>query len=133
MLKPVLERFLDKISISPSGCWEWDKCLTKGGYGQIRIKGKTEYTHRFVFAYYHGELNPNLTINHKCRNRRCCNVNHLEEITNEENLRIGLHKNQNSNKTHCNNGHEFTKENTYIRPNGARNCRVCQRIKQRAN
>ncbi|MCG7596363.1 NUMOD4 motif-containing HNH endonuclease [Mycobacterium sp. PSTR-4-N] len=29
-------------------------------------------------------------------------------------------------RTHCNNGHEFTPENTYLRPNGGRRCRTCQ-------
>lgn len=28
-------------------------------------------------------------------------------------------------KTHCKNGHEFTPENTYIRPKGGRKCRAC--------
>jgi len=121
----VLERFLSKVIVSESGCWEWQRCLTKGGYGQIRINHITEYTHRFIFKYYYGELNPKLTINHKCRNRRCCIVIHLEQITNAENLRLGLHNNQNSAKTHCKRGHQFTEENTYVRPNGTRNCRIC--------
>lgn len=34
--------------------------------------------------------------------------------------------NGNSNKTHCVNGHEFTPENTYERPDGTgRHCRAC--------
>jgi hypothetical protein len=28
-------------------------------------------------------------------------------------------------RTHCKYGHEFTPENTYIRPEGRRECRVC--------
>jgi hypothetical protein len=30
-------------------------------------------------------------------------------------------------KTHCIHGHEYTPENTYIRPSGERACRICQR------
>lgn len=30
-------------------------------------------------------------------------------------------------KTHCRNGHEYTPENTYIRPSGRRKCRTCNR------
>jgi hypothetical protein len=29
--------------------------------------------------------------------------------------------------THCVHGHEFTPENTYTKPNGTRDCRVCKR------
>ena len=30
-------------------------------------------------------------------------------------------------RTHCRNQHEYTPENTYIRPNGRRSCLTCQR------
>ncbi len=40
--------------------------------------------------------------------------------------------NQNTFKTHCKWGHEFTPENTYIRPRGkGRGCRECHRTKNR--
>lgn len=29
--------------------------------------------------------------------------------------------------THCQRGHKFTPENTYVRPTGQRNCRTCRR------
>ena len=35
------------------------------------------------------------------------------------------------NKSHCINGHEFTKESTYIAPNGLRFCRICKRLKMK--
>jgi len=34
-------------------------------------------------------------------------------------------------RTNCNNGHEFTPENTYIDAKGARICRTCNRDYQR--
>lgn len=33
-------------------------------------------------------------------------------------------------KTQCKRGHEFTDENTYIRPNGGRNCLACKRLQE---
>ena len=34
--------------------------------------------------------------------------------------------------THCSRGHEFTVENTYQKSNGARSCRACMRIWEKA-
>lgn len=36
-------------------------------------------------------------------------------------------------KTHCVHGHEFTPENTYLRPTGGRRCRTCQAEYRRAS
>lgn len=33
--------------------------------------------------------------------------------------------------THCRRGHEWTPENTYVRPDGSRTCRVCRRLRDR--
>lgn len=35
-------------------------------------------------------------------------------------------------KTHCPQGHEYTPENTYTRPNGKRECRTCRKAKHEA-
>lgn len=35
-------------------------------------------------------------------------------------------------KQFCKNKHEFTPENTYVRPNGDRQCRTCTRLRKRA-
>ena len=40
--------------------------------------------------------------------------------------------NQNSFKTHCKHGHEFTPENTRIRANGSRQCKACWRVQRKA-
>lgn len=39
-------------------------------------------------------------------------------------------KNQNDNKTHCVNGHEFTTENTWVHSDNSRHCRECGRVAQ---
>lgn len=38
----------------------------------------------------------------------------------------------NRNKTHCPQGHEYTKENTYINPQGRRWCRECMKTNAKA-
>lgn len=48
-------------------------------------------------------------------------------------VRHGTHRN--TRKTHCVRGHEFTVENTYVRPKGSRMCRTCRVLRdaQRAS
>lgn len=46
----------------------------------------------------------------------------------QDELRHG--RNFQSNKTECSNGHLYTPQNTYIRPDGARDCRVCRRLRK---
>ena len=37
MMKSPIERFLDKIDVKESGCWEW-QAGTVDGYGQFWVK-----------------------------------------------------------------------------------------------
>ena len=37
----------------------------------------------------------------------------------------------NANKTKCKNGHELNIDNTYIRPNGNRTCKKCNKLAKR--
>lgn len=125
-MKPVIERFLSKISISNSGCWEWNGYIQENGYGQTSIKSKGVYTHRFIYEYYHDSIHPDLTIDHLCRNRKCVNPLHLEQVSHKENIMRGdTLALKNSKKTHCKRGHEFTPKNTYVNPRGSRCCMIC--------
>lgn len=103
----------------------------KNGYGQIRLDNKTFLVHRVAYVMYHGLIPKGLELDHLCRNRKCYNPEHLEAVSHKENVRRGMagkHTNHhNTGITHCKRGHEFTKENTYVRPNGARNCRTCKK------
>lgn len=85
--------------------------------------------HRFIYEYFHGEIDSNLVIHHKCYNRKCVNPTHLEQVTSRKNTLDINSKNQaavNARKTHCIHGHEFTPENTYVFPSGYRQCRACR-------
>jgi len=133
VLKPILERFLNKISVSQTNfykdtpCWEWQSTKLKGGYGQFKINYKAVLIHRFIYEYYHGSICPDLTIDHLCRNRACCNPKHLEQVTSKENTLRGMAPSSiNARKTHCKHGHEFTSENIYRSKEGFRYCRICK-------
>jgi len=40
-----------------------------------------------------------------------------------------LRGNANARKTHCPQGHEYTEENTYVSPDGVRQCRTCRKVR----
>ncbi len=124
-----IDRFLSMIKIVESGCWEWQGYVFKSGYGSFWFNDKTYRSHRFIYEYYHGSICPDLTIDHLCRNRKCCNPNHLEQVTYKENVLRSpfTQASINSRKTHCIYGHEFNESNTYVYSHGKRECRICNR------
>lgn len=103
------------------------------GYGITKIGGKTTRIHRAVYEHFVGRIPPGLTLDHLCRNRACCNPAHLEPVSVGENVLRGVgHTARNAAKTHCDNGHEFTPENTYVYGAGWRQCLACNRARKRA-
>lgn len=70
------QNFLDRIIISPTGCWEWQGTRGRRGYGKIIIEGKHWRTHRYSYQYYKGPVD-GFDVLHKCDNTCCCNPDHL--------------------------------------------------------
>jgi hypothetical protein len=64
-----------------TGCWVWRRTRSKAGYGQMYIDGKMVYAHREYYESYVADIPPGLVIDHLCRNRACCNPDHLEPVT----------------------------------------------------
>ena len=58
-----------------------------GGYGRVNIDGGTMAVHRVMYALVHGPIPPKKQIDHMCKNRLCCNPDHLEMVTHKENQR----------------------------------------------
>ena len=122
----MLKRFIDKVRILPNGCHQWTGAKDRDGYGKFQLSGKCIFAHRYAYQNFYQNINRDLVIDHLCRNKACVNPEHMEQVTIKENTNRG--HNYESNKTHCNSGHEFTVENTYICTRGWRNCRACRRI-----
>lgn len=127
------QRFWSKIDLDfETGCWNWSSSLNRNGYGEFWFNGTSVRAHRFSFELLKSKILHGLQLDHLCRNRKCVNPNHLEAVTNHENVIRGIGPTaKNYSKTHCESGHEFTKENTYLKKHGGRECRTCMKELQR--
>lgn len=112
--------------------WQGAK-TTRNGYGQITFQKRHLLTHRIVYEYHHGAIQPGLTVDHVrargCRFRACCRIEHMEVVTvRENNLRSSAPPALNATKTHGICGHELSGENlvAFSASRGHRNCRKCQ-------
>lgn len=109
-------------------CWEWTRATdgkSRGReYGRVKRGGKVWLTHRYAWEQLVGPIPDGMTIEHICRNKRCVNPDHLELLTLAENGR----RNNNTRKTHCSKGHEYTPENTHVYEGKYRSriCKTCR-------
>ncbi|MEV0115551.1 HNH endonuclease signature motif containing protein [Streptomyces sp. NPDC050844] len=127
------DRFLAKVAAGNGGCWHWTGHIKPNGYGQVTVGGRKFNAHRFAYEALRGPIPDGLVIDHLCRNRRCVNPDHLEPVTHQTNALRGIGPTaRNAKATHCVRGHDFDAANTYITPNGARQCRACHAAHARA-
>lgn len=118
-------RFWEKVAWGdPDECWDWVARRSGGGYGQFRLSGSIVTAHRVAYELEVGEVPPGLVIDHLCGNRACCNPQHLEPVTQLENVRRGLRVNG----AKCLRGHLISRD-FYVDPKGVRVCNVCRRAK----
>jgi hypothetical protein len=128
----LIPRIMSHISPEPnSGCWLWTGAINRQGYAQTtRGRGRSLRAHRLMFEETHGKIPPGMVLDHICRVRCCVNPDHLEPVTQAENVRRG--NAARGHRKRCAKGHAMTADNTRIIVNcntGAvsRCCRQCIR------
>jgi len=126
-------RLLNRLMPIPeSGCLVWMGHCNHEGYGQIYWNGTMDYVHRIVFESINGEIPPGAHLDHLCRVRCCANAHHLEAVTRKENILRGESPFAiNARKSHCKRGHLFSDDNTYIKPDGCRECVFCRALRKK--
>ncbi|MFE3657246.1 HNH endonuclease signature motif containing protein [Streptomyces sp. NPDC059165] len=121
---------MDKVRVNAqTGCWEWRGRLATNGYGQLSAGRTTRQVHRVTYEEHKGAIPEGLAVDHLCRNRICCNPDHLEAVTNRENWRRGMSPSAIAVKTDvCSSGnHSLRGDNLYVYPSGVRRCKACQK------
>ena len=108
-------KFVDKTS----DCWNWNGATAKNGYGVFN-SGKTTYAHRMAYELSGFKLIDGLVLDHLCRNRRCVNPSHIEQVTRGENARRGIYLGG-----LCRKGHKKSYSAA-----GNDSCRECQRVRR---
>jgi hypothetical protein len=127
-------------------CWVWTGAKMGSGYGVFYLNSQNVGAHRATWELHVGPIPDGLEPDHlchpsdgsclkgkKCPHRLCVNPAHLEPVTRRENVRRSTSLSaKNMAKTHCDRGHEFTPENTYVKvlPDGreSRQCHACRRL-----
>nr|WP_321459652.1 HNH endonuclease signature motif containing protein [uncultured Cohaesibacter sp.] len=87
----IMNKVMNNVEIDANDCWVWTGGTSGdgrgGGYPRMKLDGQTVAVHRVVYTHHFGFVPGKKQIDHKCRNRLCCNPDHLEMVTHKENQR----------------------------------------------
>jgi hypothetical protein len=78
-----------KFKLNDDGCWIWIAAINAKGYPISRGGKDTTLVYRQIYIDTHGAIRKGFTVDHKCRNRACVNVDHLEAVKHYVNVRRG--------------------------------------------
>src|SRR5271156_702025 len=71
-------------------CWIWLQKKDKSGYGRVCRTGyKSTGAHRHMYEMFNGPIPEGLHLDHLCKVPSCVRPEHLEPVTNAENVQRG--------------------------------------------
>ncbi len=119
------------MPITESGCWIW-LGGTNQGYGEFNMDGKRWRIHQYTYQHFVGPIIGGMTLDHLCRVRCCCNPEHLQYVSNRENILRGVGAPaQHARKQYCLRGHSLSGENLRMERRGnKRVCLACRTIRE---
>lgn len=120
-----VEKRLVKFILKTDTCWLWQGHINRGGYGQFTCYG-VHRAHRFVYEYLVGPIPDGMALDHLCGVKHCVKPDHLEVVTHAENTARWA-----KTVTACPQGHSYTDENLYVRSDGRKKCKTCDRDRNR--
>jgi hypothetical protein len=74
-----------RVTVNNESCWEWQGQLGKG-YPLVRFGKRKLQVHRLVIEKREGMQLGVLAAHHKCANASCVNPDHLQPVTQRENV-----------------------------------------------
>lgn len=80
----VIAALKDGSTITPNGCWEW-KTL-RDGYPRAKFGTSRISLHRLSLETKHGAPLGEQAAHHTCANTKCVNPDHLQPVTQRENI-----------------------------------------------
>lgn len=89
----LIEAIKAESRVTENGCWEWGRRKDRRGYGKVQWAGKNHAVHRLAALAKYGQPESEPVVHHKCANAPCCNPDHLQPISQRENLAEMLERN----------------------------------------
>lgn len=74
-----------KTVLSVTGCLEWTAARISTGYGAFSFRGVFMLAHRAAYESSIGPIPDGMVVRHRCDNPRCCNPEHLQLGTDQDN------------------------------------------------
>lgn len=78
-----------KKIVRTAGCWVWTGSTNGKGYGRFRIGDGMYGAHRVTYALHHRHDLSGLLLDHLCGITQCVNPDHLEIVSQRENIQRG--------------------------------------------